>query len=776
MVILLPACAARAAMPVDTLVFGVPKSEQSHGLVADRSEIIAGGLGDPARQLLPPLTENWEGGSVAFTLKVDPALPNYFTARFWGDDTSPGLLILRCEGKQLGYRHLGDIDVLDFGSDSGSPALNGRFYYTTSPLPLEMTRGKTELHFEIHSTGHIWGYGTTFDKYQKPMTAPSRGLYRVYTHTDGCFVPPADEKQGPAPTDPPVRPEPGPEVLDRLETRVNKETESLLANKKPLTQMQMIFLAQAYHVKWTPAYQNPKAVEQVAAGADAFAAEFRKNPRIAQSDPGMYNSDWFGLGPAGEAVHLLAEPLQPLLNQGIGDGAYGNVPRREAWADMFVASRDWHREHRRLYSNQSMITDLNIQRANRGVAAVDPKRALPEAVTRNYLYESIGLQPWLGSDGPAGPLKPLGSDYYQLTARGLTKELGYVGYYGEVLDWVTQIYDSTRPAYGEPGDPKIKAQLIKAANARAVFRYPALDARGYRAMRIESVVGWRDEHYPGDVCYGERTTWDASPLYAAAATLDPDAAGYAQQMFADNQFFESIEENIDKQSGLRTTTGLLGIPDQYEALKALPATANRLPMSSGQPDFVFADEEDGVVAVKHGQDILYASLYWRARYAVNFLARVHYVLPQMDHIAVVREDVQFEPSGLTYTRPDWINMGFGGGGVRYPGELHSALAGETLPIAKIPAGEAFRPGDENPHAGRGSFYSLTYGPYLIGMNATKNQTFTLKIPQDNGAVVQLGLAGNHGYSGASVRVGAMSTVVLYCEKGFESCFGSIAHR
>jgi hypothetical protein len=705
------------------------------------------------------------GSSPVALAKVDPLRPNYITARFWGDDTSPGLLILWCEGKQLGYRHLGDIDVLDFGSDSGSPALNGRFYYTTSPLPLEMTRGKSEMHFEIHSTGHIWGYGTTFDEYQKPMTEPSRGLYRVYTHTDGCFVPPAAEKQGAAPVDPPVRPDPGSEVLDRLETRVKQEVGNELNSQRPLSQMQMIFLAQAYHVRWTPAYHNPKVVELVAAGADAFAGEFARNPQIAHADPGMYNSDWFGLGPAAEAVHLLAEPLRTLLNQPIISVA-GNVSRREGWGNMFVASRDWHRQHRRLYSNQSMITDLNIQRANRGVEAVDPKRALPEKVTRKYLYESIGLQPWLGSDGPNGPTKPLGSDYYELTARGLTKELGYVGYYGEVLDWTTQIYDATRPVPGEPGDPKIKAQLEKIANARAVFRYPALDAKGYRAMRIETPIGWRDEHYPGDVCYGERTTWDASPLYTAAATLDPAEVGYAHQLFADNQFFESIEENIDKESGLRTTTGLLPIPDQYQLLKSQPSSEKRLPMSVGQPDFVFADEEDGVVAVKRGSDILYASLYWRARYAINFLARVHLIQPQTDHISVVWEDVRFDPSGMTYKRPDWINMGFGGGGVRYPGELHSALAGETLPIAKIPTGEAFKPGDENPHAGRGSFYSLAYGPYLIGMNTTKDRTFSLKISSGSGAVQELNAGSSHSYERSSVEVAPRSTVVFYSKSGF----------
>jgi hypothetical protein len=34
---------------------------------------------------------------------------------------------------------------------------------------------------------------------------------------------------------------------------------------------------------------------------------------------------------------------------------------------------------------------------------------------------------------------------------------------------------------------------------------------------------------------------------------------------------------------------------------------------------IIHDEDAGVVAIKHGQEILYVSLYWRAGFAVNFL-------------------------------------------------------------------------------------------------------------------------------------------------------------
>jgi hypothetical protein len=753
---------------VDTITFGDGASEASHDFIVARSEIINGGLGEPARRLLPPLTNYFEGGSLAFTLKVDPEKTNYATARFWGDDTSDNRLMLFCEGKQIGYRHLGDIDILDFGDDSGEPACNGRFFYNTLPLPFEMTHGKTGLHFEVRSTGPLWGYGTTFAQYQKPMTTPTRGLYKIYTHTDGFFTPPGDEKQGAAPKDPPVRKEPGAEVLDRLKARVDHELSGLLDPARPLNEMQMQFLAKAYFVKWSAAFQNEKVVPQIVEGLDALFAAWRENPDLAHDDKATWNPNWFEFGPAGDAIFLLAAPLQPLLDAPVDDGGK-KISRRAAWSEMLQAARDWHRQHRRLYSNQTMINDLyGIYLSNRGIEAVDPANALSEAAARRYLYESLALEPWRDSDRDGGEdfgrrNWGVGTNYWELTQKGLTRELGYVGYYGEVLDWATQIYDATRPAPGAPGDEKIKAQLEKIEQARAAFRYPALDADGNRAMRIESIVGWRDMHYPGDVIYGERPTWDASPLYAAAATLDPQAIGCAQQMFDDHQFFASIEHQMKQANNLRVTAGLLGVPDQYELLKAQPASPFRLPMTSGRPDFVFSDEEDGVVAIKNGDDMLYVSLYWRARSAVNFLARVHYITPQFDRIGDVFEDAQFEPSGLFFTRPDWINMGFGNGGLKYPGDLHSAEAGEKLPIAKIPDGVRFRPGDESVYAGKADFYTLRYGNYLIGMNLTTDKNFELRPPAGAGEEKEL-VSGRTMKAAAPLKVVPRSTAVLFFGK------------
>ena len=759
LILAVPGLAAESSAITDTIVFGEGASETNHALIGTHSDIIAGGLGESARILLPAADPAWEGGRVSFTLKVDSQKQNYATVRLWGSDATQNELVLFCEGKQIGYRHLGDIDLLDIGG--GEAAFPGRFIYNTTPLPLALTKGKTELHFEIRSYGPTWGYANNFEGFQKALVGSTRGIYQFYTHTDGCFVPPASEKAGAAPVNPPVRNAPGAEVFDKLKARVTGAVNNLIKSARPLNEMQMEFLARAYFVKWTPAFQNPKVVTQVVKGMDALFAAYRENPALAHHDPATPNPDWFEFGPAGDAVSLLGEQLKPLLDGQIDDRGR-KISRRAAWSEMLVVSRDWHRQHRRLYTNQTMIQDMEIYLSNRGLEIVDPTNALSESAARRYLYEAVGLEPWRDSDpGADSHSWGVGTNYWQLTTKGLTKELGYVGYYGEVLDWATSIYNATRPAPGLPGDEKIKIQLEKIAGARANFRYPGTDSDGFRAMRIEGVVGWRDSgHYPGNVAYGERSTWDASSLYAVAATLDPAAIGYAQQMFADGQFFISLERQMAQANNLRVTAGLLDVPADYELIQAQPPSAKRLPMTPGQPDFVFSDEDDGVVAVKNGDEIFYASLYWRSRNAVNSLARIHFTTPLTDQIAVVAEETQFETSGQFYTRPDHINFGFANGGPRYPQDLHSAHAGEKLPIAKIPAGVKFKSGDESVYAGKAEFYTLRYGNYLIGMNLTTDKTFELKTPAGVSKAKEL-VSKKMVKRDAPITIAPRSTVVLW---------------
>src|SRR5262249_54398041 len=112
--IFLLASSAMAEPPalLDDLHLADSQSESAHHLTTDRSEVVDGAMGQKARRLLPAGGKAWEGGKMSFTMAVDPERPTYLTVRLWGGDPNPNALILFCEGKQVGYRHLGDVDVL----------------------------------------------------------------------------------------------------------------------------------------------------------------------------------------------------------------------------------------------------------------------------------------------------------------------------------------------------------------------------------------------------------------------------------------------------------------------------------------------------------------------------------------------------------------------------------------------------------------------------------------------------------------------------------------
>jgi hypothetical protein len=270
-------------------------------------------------------------------------------------------------------------------------------------------------------------------------------------------------------------------------------------------------------------------------------------------------------------------------------------------------------------------------------------------------------------------------------------------------------------------------------------------------------------HYPGDVTYSERVGWDASPFLSVMATMDPEAIGYAKQMLEDNQFFKGVERQMKTSNNLRVTKSLLTIPEQYEIIRECPDTKFRLPMMPGQPDFVWWDAEDGVVAIKNGSEILYVSLYWRARTAVNNLARIHFITSNIDRIAVVQEETKFQPSGYEYVRKDYIDFGFGNGGHQYPIELHSAHAGEKLQVAKIPDGVKYEPNEENIYAGKASLYKLKYGNYLIAMNTTTDQTFELEVPEEFAISKDLSNKSKI-INSRVVKIAAGSVLVLYSEQ------------
>ncbi|KUM73277.1 carbohydrate binding domain-containing protein [Streptomyces curacoi] len=448
--------------------------------------------------------------------------------------------------------------------------------------------------------------------------------------------------------------------------------------------------------------------------------------------------------------------------------AYAPVVRRDAWARMLLDSREYWRQNFPQYTNQAIICAIGLYLADRGLTYLGSADAWGEKKARDYIYQSVGLVPWLGPEKPDGtPTRPLGGSYHQVTKKGISKELGYAGSYGELQEWLSLVYDAVT-GIGGVEDGTLRDHLVKMAKARMVFRHPSLDRDGHRAMRLETVVGWRDNEYPGKVAYDQDAKWDGHALKMAAQIKDPDLVSYARQSLADGQAFQSLADSHAATVSARTNLNLLSTADDYAYISKATGSGAKLPMTPGAPDFVFSDEENGLVAIKHGDEILFASLYWRARWGVNRLARVHHLTAEgTERSATVWQEVKYLADGRTFTEPDWVNWEFTvsdldipDGGFTPPGNaLHQAFAGQVLPLAKAPDDVPERAaGVESPYAGRASFYRCEYGPYLIAMNTTddRDHTFTTRgFGASTNLVTGAKVSGN-----TEVRVKPGTTVVL----------------
>lgn len=729
----------------DVLIFGNSESETSHSVYVSSGEVYTGTLKQKALRLLPVTENDYKGGILKFVMNVKPNKQNYCTVRFSGDEVSANMMMLFIDGKQIGYRHLGDIDYLS--SSVTTPPLLGRFYYVTLPLPIKYTKGREKINLEIRSYGRIWGYGSTIEKYQKNMVDPCLGIYKIYTHTETCFIPSVDEIQGEIFNNS-VRPEKdGEKVIFDLKAFINKELEKLISRDLLRNQLEIWTLAQGYITPWTVAYKNDRVLKILLKSYDDFYNRYKKNPQLVIKDKTINNSDWSTTAPLAQSIRLTWNDLQHWMT----------VKQKDNYSVFFKASLDYASTHRRSYTNQSMIIDLYMYDVNRALALIKPTLALPQEQVLKYLYESIGLLPWSGINNEY----PMGKDYWQLTTKGLTKELGFVGYYGEVLDWISEIYATTcGDDRSGKGDEKILKQLINAGKARTYFRYPALDDEGYRCMRMEALVGWRDfGHYPAEIAYAERgLASESTPLMMAYITKDPEFIGMAQQMLDDNQFFNMVRTKLGT-SNARAMRGLMHIPEQYKMIKGCKPQSTRMPMSG--KDFVFSDEEDGVVAVKNGDEILYASLYWRARFGVNNLAKVHCVKPNYDVMSNIHIKTIVDDSGMRYIRPNWVNFGFNGNREFYK-DIESAHRGDTLVIAKIPDGSDYKIGKENPYAGKALYYEMQYGDYIIGMNSSKNNTYWLSVPSDDSYINLTNKQSR--INSKKVSIPPMTTIVLYKNK------------
>ncbi|HEU5396583.1 MAG TPA: DUF1349 domain-containing protein [Verrucomicrobiae bacterium] len=771
--------ALRAQAYLDTVIFGNGASETAHRFAGANSFVITNSAVSPAQTARRCSTNNpatVNGGSLTFTLTVDPAWRNYVTVKFWGgddfsrvysQDSDMGRLYLYVAASnfvagantnyQVGYRHEGDYCCLN--AAAYKPPLPGRFFYSTTLLPLWMTQGRTNLTLTIQACGRIFDLGSggpPGGNYQFNMVTNSRGIYQAYTHTDPVLDP-VGEVQGTAPATT-VRTSPTMSVLqpggtfynvisNYLNGRMNNNVTNFSVND-------VLQLAKAYSISNFPVtFTNPAVIDKVIAANDYFASNYYANPNTVINWGGSF-------GDLGWAIDLLSSNLQSSLDVLNNYGAGGTVTRRQAWGDMLAASRDYGRFNRNYLSNQGLICDTSIYWANRGLLDLNNANAFAETNAQRYLLEACGILPWRGPDlSGGGSAWPHGTNYYQVTPKGLTREWGYVGQaYGELAYYAADFYAWT-------GNPLFETQCVKMVEARAHFRRPTIDLSGsnnYQALEAIGLLAWRgadesDSEFADEMAYGDRTPWNHG-MRCAAVTGDTNLVGYAKQMIADGQYFNNL------------TINYWGNPDQ-DALNAFAdyqTVANdsdggvRVPMTDGQPDFAWADEEDGIVAIKHGGERLWLETYWQAKSGtgVNGVGRFLYETNNFDRYGVLETSPQINFSGSFYVRANLMDKPEANLYVPPDAPLQ-AYQGERLPLA---ANDPLAT-DDGPFRGKALFWACRYGNFLIGINRSTGKTYELKTPAGFTSATNL-IDGQ--VMTAPVYVPPQSTVILYLNSAVNS--------
>ena len=774
----------RAQTYLDTVVFGNTGSETAHAFAGPNTAVINNTSVSPTQTARRGLTNNpvtMYGGSLTFKLVVDPVRRNYFSVKLWGSDEPIGLSQDGDMGRlylyvaatnfnaaanptnfyQVGYRHEGDYDPLN--ATGYKPPVAGRFFYSTTLLPLWMTQGRTNLTLTIQPGGRVYDLGSggpPSGNYQFNMFTNSRGIYQAYTHTEPVLNP-VGEVQGTAPVTT-ARPTSGSTAgIATMSSggtfwnNLNSTFNSLLTkNPTNFSTGDVLNLALGYSATNFPiVYTNLTVVTQVISALDFYATNYYANPS------GSVNGWGGNFGNLGWAIDILSRSnlLQSSLNVTNTYGVGGSVSRRQAWGDMLLASRDYGRFNRNTLANQNLIANQNIYWANRGLLDLTNVNAFAETNGQRYLREAIGIEPWLGSDTvDGGHTYQFGTNYYMITPKGLSREWGYVGYgYGEMQFYAADFYQWTTNTI-------FLTQCVKMAKARANFRRSAVEVSGssnYRSMEAIGLLAWRgaaesDSQFASEICYADRTL-TGNGMHCAALTMDTNLIGYAKQQVSDGQYFYWLQY-----VGLGYDS--LQAFGDYQKIAAASDSGVRLPATDGQPDFAWADEDNGIVAVKRGNEKLWLSTYWHADNwtGVNGIGRFLYETNTFDLYGMLEVTPQFDFSGSFVYRPNFVDLPYK---TVYtpPDNLTNAYFGERAPIAlSDPLAN-----DNEPFAGKANFWSCRYGNFLIGINRSSGTSYQLKTP--SGFVSATNLITGTNMSG-TVMVAPRSTVILYLNSATDS--------
>lgn len=661
---------------------------------------------------------------VDFELGCDPERQTYFTVKVWGGSESesrgPGSSLLlhdpekgdacfdaiaRQDGVFKPNHHPRKGEVVRQREANAFP---NRFYYATYPIPLDMTRGRLTVRLRLLYKGRD----------------PGLDVYRVYTHLDPFFEPPAEEPQGaPFELGPPRQVDEA-SAVERAEhwkaqanTGFRKATQFQLfgerwevaktknvppwakgailgrgrgsftpsgpyiedhevlredtkrwgshfvrqADSQMLAFRYIEVYAHAYRTEWSDYYQDREMLERIVAAFDFYSrAQGNSGGFMGPPPPGRDVNwpTWLGGPHRGDfrpglevgqryfwdGFRMVLPDLVKgeFLEVSIDDDLNPDTPeisRRKAYAQM--ADRSF-----RLYSkqvaqcsiaNQMIHNVLALNSVYKTIKMIDPTKANEYSKTMEKMAEiSVGIR-----------RNPVWNSY-AYSPDGMPLEDGYDANYGKGGLQLAEMAELT-------GYPQIEQRARQAMESYAHFVFLSNDSEGFRTLRN---TGWISARIMRGVPGGESYFLSK---HAAKELRIPAAIRYFELHDEHGRAHDELQSlNFRSPGGLwdRVMLAVVKANDAQDDIESrMPSTDYRLP-DERQSDTAFVDEYLGLVAFRHGDARVFASLNWESRFGrdwakgtANHVVRLEYTTPTINRlVTAVCVDTQGGALGLNTLR------------------------------------------------------------------------------------------------------------------------------
>jgi hypothetical protein len=657
---------------------------------------------------------------VDFELGCHPEKQNYLTVKVWGSSGSAGSslvlhdpehgdapfdTIARQDGPLKPSHHPRKGEIV---RQTEAKAFPGRFYYATHPIPLKMTRARSTVRLRLLYKGpspglDVYGASTHLDPYFEPpageiqgqpfelgplregktvsakdrfeywkaqansgfrrarqfqmfgerweaakaKNVPSWAKGALLGRGSGSFTP-----SGPYTEDHEVLKE----DIKRWGGHYIRQADSQMLSLRFIE-----VFAHAYCAEWSDYHQDREMLERIVAAFDFYSlAQGNSGGFMGPPLPGKDVNwpTWLG-GPDRSDFSPGLEVGQrffwdglrmalPDLDQGgfleafIDDDLDPSTPevsRREAYTRMARRSFDLYskRVAQCSIANQMIHNLLALNSVYQVIKIIDPRRAKQDAKQMEEMAEiAVGIR--------RNPVW----DTYSYSPDGMPLEDGYDANYGKGGLQLVEVAELT--CY-----PQIERKARTAFESYAHFVYLSNDSEGYRTLRnVEWISARIMRGFPGLERY-------FLSKYAAKELRIPAAIRYFELQEEHGRAHDNLESlNFRSVGGLwdRVMLAVAMANDaQDDGASSLPSTDYRLP-DEREDDSAFVDEYLGLVALRHGDARLFASLNWESRFGrdwakgtANHVVRLEYTTPTISRlVTAICVDTQGGALGLNTLR------------------------------------------------------------------------------------------------------------------------------